>query len=58
MIESVLDNEGSAGNVVMARGARTKGLWKNVSIRGGVSGLVIEDGANLELVEVSTLLRD
>jgi hypothetical protein len=52
LVESVLDNEGANGDVVIVRGVATKGNWRNLAIRGGTGGLVVEDGAHLSLTEV------
>jgi hypothetical protein len=53
VVEAVLDNDGTEGDVVVARDAR--GSWRNVSIRGGTRGISFEAGATIDLVGVSNI---
>lgn len=55
IVESVLDNEGSKANVVSARGGT--GTWRNVVIRNGTGGLVLDQSSRFHLSEVSRRLK-
>lgn len=52
IIHSVLDNESSTGHNVYASGPGKKGSWQNVIVKGGGLGIVVKDGATLELSKV------
>ena len=50
IIESVLDNEGSNGDVVLSKGG--KGTWRNVVVRNGSRGLSLKEHSQFQLTEV------
>lgn len=57
IIESVFDNQGSGGGIVVqVQGPSTTSSWKNVSLRGGQTGIVVDDGATLQLEQVRASL--
>lgn len=54
MLESVLDNDGGNDHVVV--GKNCTGVWKNVILRNGVAGLVLDDSGYLNLKGVSLIV--
>lgn len=52
VIQSMFDNEGSSGDVVMLFGPGYKGRWVNISVQHGSVGICLRNGAQLELLEV------
>lgn len=52
IIQCLLDNEGSSGNVASASGTGFKGKWSDVALRGGNGGLSLKEKAVLELSQV------
>jgi len=58
MYNCVFDNRGSAGNCVLVSGNNAGGSWEKASIKGGShnkSGLLVENGASIELIDVSAV---
>ena len=59
MYNCVFDNSGSLGHCISATGINSGGIWERAVIKGGSqdnSGLVVESGANIQLVDVSELM--
>lgn len=52
IMHSVLDNEGSTGNVVSLVGPGNKGRWEFVSVKNGAVGISMQHGSRLELLKV------
>jgi hypothetical protein len=52
VIQSVFDNEGSSGDVVMLFGPENIGRWENIFAQHGAVGISLQHGAQLELFEV------
>lgn len=53
----VFDNRGNIGNCVSISGSGAGGLWERLSIHGaseGCSGLLVGQGTNLHLIDVSS----
>lgn len=55
MLESVLDNEGGNDHVVVA--SNCTGVWKNVILRNGDTGVVLKDSSALQLEGVSFTIQ-
>lgn len=56
MYNCVFDNSGSVGNCISVSGNKAGGNWEKAVIRGGShneSGLFVENGARVELIDVS-----
>lgn len=56
MFQSSFDNEGSSGNVIVATGIGFKGRWENCLFQRGYNGIVLKNGARLDLVEVRRII--
>jgi hypothetical protein len=52
MVNVILDNEGSFGNVVTLIGPGNKGRWETVSIHNGMVGVLMQKGARIDLSRV------
>lgn len=52
LTNSILDNEGSLGNVATLIGPGNKGTWESVVIQHGEAGMSLEAGAIVELSQV------
>jgi len=52
MVQSVLDNEGSSGDVVRLSGEGGKGRWESCLFQNGVRGILLHEKAELEITQV------
>ncbi|KAL7499866.1 hypothetical protein ACHAWT_007886 [Skeletonema menzelii] len=60
MYNCVFDNRGSLGHCISVNGKDSGGTWERAIIKGGSqdkSGLVVESGACIQMVDVSELIR-
>lgn len=57
LLECCFDNAGSRGPVVSITGQGTKGRWERILFKGGSGGILLDDGASLELTSVRFRFR-
>ena len=55
MVQSVFDNEGSAGDVIKLAGGGLKGRWESCLFQNGICGITLRDKSRLDISQVSAM---